>query len=57
MYSRSMHSGKAAVERVLREESGRLAAAPVRRFGDTDIAEEAAGETPVPRCSGGRRPA
>ncbi|HKT00318.1 MAG TPA: hypothetical protein VJT31_12365 [Rugosimonospora sp.] len=52
-----MHSGKAAVERVLREESGRLAAAPVRRFGDTDIAEEAAGETPVPRCSGGRRPA
>ena len=34
----------AAVERVFREEYGRLIASLVRRFGDIDIAEEAAGE-------------
>jgi RNA polymerase sigma-70 factor, ECF subfamily len=39
-----MHSGTAAVERVFREEYGRLIASLVRRFGDIDIAEEAAGE-------------
>src|SRR5919206_1906712 len=39
-----MLSGKAAVERVFREEYGRLIASLVRRFGDIDIAEEAAGE-------------
>jgi RNA polymerase sigma-70 factor (ECF subfamily) len=33
-----------AVERVFREEYGRLIASLVRRFGDIDIAEEAAGE-------------
>jgi RNA polymerase sigma-70 factor, ECF subfamily len=42
-----MHSGKAAVERVFREEYGRLIASLVRRFGDIDIAEEAAGEALV----------
>jgi RNA polymerase sigma-70 factor (ECF subfamily) len=47
MHSRSMHSGKAAVERVFREEYGRLIASLVRRFGDIDIAEEAAGEALV----------
>ena len=36
--------GTAAVERVFREEYGRLIASLVRRFGDLDIAEEAAGE-------------
>jgi RNA polymerase sigma-70 factor, ECF subfamily len=36
--------GTAAVERVFREEYGRLIASLVRRFGDIDIAEEAAGE-------------
>ncbi len=35
---------RAAVERVFREEYGRLIASLVRRFGDIDIAEEAAGE-------------
>ena len=39
-----MHGGAAAVERVFREEYGRLIASLVRRFGDIDIAEEAAGE-------------
>jgi RNA polymerase sigma-70 factor, ECF subfamily len=34
----------AAVERVFREEYGRLIASLVRRFGDIDIAQEAAGE-------------
>lgn len=34
----------AAVERVFREEYGRLIASLTRRFGDIDIAEEAAGE-------------
>jgi RNA polymerase sigma-70 factor (ECF subfamily) len=34
----------AAVERVFREEYGRVIASLVRRFGDIDIAEEAAGE-------------
>jgi RNA polymerase sigma-70 factor, ECF subfamily len=36
-----------AVERVFREEYGRLIASLVRRFGDIDIAEEAAGEALV----------
>ncbi|MEZ0577421.1 RNA polymerase sigma factor [Nocardioides sp. MH1] len=36
--------GSAAIERVFREEYGRLIASLVRRFGDIDIAEEAAGE-------------
>ena len=39
-----MQGGTAAVERVFREEYGRLIASLVRRFGDIDIAEEAAGE-------------
>lgn len=54
----------AAVERVFREEYGRLIASLVRRFGDIDIAEEAAGEalvtalerwpqSGVPPCPGG----
>jgi RNA polymerase sigma-70 factor (ECF subfamily) len=42
-----MNSGTAAVERVFREEYGRLIASLVRRFGDIDIAEEAAGEALV----------
>src|SRR6202012_4507283 len=42
-----MHGGTAAVERVFREEYGRLIATLVRRFGDIDIAEEAAGEALV----------
>jgi RNA polymerase sigma-70 factor (ECF subfamily) len=42
-----MHGGTAAVERVFREEYGRLIASLVRRFGDIDIAEEAAGEALV----------
>src|SRR5450631_1718993 len=42
-----MQSGTAAVERVFREEYGRLIASLVRRFGDIDIAEEAAGEALV----------
>ncbi len=42
-----MQGGTAAVERVFREEYGRLIASLVRRFGDIDIAEEAAGEALV----------
>jgi RNA polymerase sigma-70 factor (ECF subfamily) len=42
-----MRSETAAVERVFREEYGRLIASLVRRFGDIDIAEEAAGEALV----------
>src|SRR5436190_13041232 len=42
-----MPGGAAAVERVFREEYGRLIASLVRRFGDIDIAEEAAGEALV----------
>lgn len=42
-----MQGEKAAVERVFREEYGRLIASLVRRFGDIDIAEEAAGEALV----------
>src|SRR5436190_24166409 len=42
-----MQSEKAAVERVFREEYGRLIASLTRRFGDLDIAEEAAGEALV----------
>src|SRR5262245_14397263 len=42
-----MQGEKAAVERVFLEEYGRLIATLVRRFGDIDIAEEAAGEALV----------
>src|SRR3954467_3214515 len=42
-----MEGGKAAVERIFREEYGRLIASLTRRFGDIDIAEEAAGEALV----------
>jgi RNA polymerase sigma-70 factor (ECF subfamily) len=42
-----MQQDTTAVERVFREEYGRLIAALVRRFGDIDIAEEAAGEALV----------
>src|SRR3954462_10603085 len=42
-----MQPGTAAVERVFREEYGRLIASLARRFGDLDIAEEAAGEALV----------
>jgi RNA polymerase sigma-70 factor (ECF subfamily) len=42
-----MRDDAAAVERVFREEYGRLIASLVRRFGDIDIAEEAAGEALV----------
>jgi len=42
-----MQDGRAAVERIFREEYGRLIASLVRRFGDIDIAEEAAGEALV----------
>jgi RNA polymerase sigma-70 factor, ECF subfamily len=42
-----MQDGTAAVERVFREEYGRLIASLVRRFGDIDVAEEAAGEALV----------
>jgi RNA polymerase sigma-70 factor, ECF subfamily len=42
-----MQSGTAAVERVFREEYGRLIASLARRFGDIDLAQEAAGEALV----------
>jgi RNA polymerase sigma-70 factor (ECF subfamily) len=42
-----MTNETAAVERVFREEYGRLIASLVRRFGDIDLAEEAAGEALV----------
>jgi RNA polymerase sigma-70 factor (ECF subfamily) len=42
-----MPDGTAEVERVFREEYGRLIASLVRRFGDIGIAEEAAGEALV----------
>src|SRR5438874_2928196 len=42
-----MQDGTAAVERVFREEYGRRTASLVGRFGDIDIAEEAAGEALV----------
>lgn len=42
-----MADGTAAIERVFREEHGRIVASLVRRFGDIDIAEEAAGEALV----------
>jgi RNA polymerase sigma-70 factor, ECF subfamily len=42
-----MQDATTAVERVFREEYGRLIASLVRRFGDIDIAEEAAGEALV----------
>jgi len=42
-----MQGATAAVEQVFREEYGRLIASLVRRFGDIDIAQEAAGEALV----------
>jgi len=42
-----MRGATAAVEQVFREEYGRLIASLVRRFGDIDIAQEAAGEALV----------
>ena len=42
-----MTPGTAPVERVFREEYGRLIASLVRRFGDIDVAEDAAGEALV----------
>jgi RNA polymerase sigma-70 factor (ECF subfamily) len=42
-----MRGETAAVERVFRAEYGRLIASLVRRFGDIDLAEEAAGEALV----------
>ena len=42
-----MQGGTEAVERVFREEYGRLIASLVRRFGDIDLPEEAAGEALV----------
>lgn len=39
-----MSDAHAAVERIYREEYGRVVASLVRRFGDIDVAEEAAGE-------------
>jgi len=42
-----MQSETAVAERVFREEYGRLIASLVRRFGDIDLAEEAAGEAIV----------
>src|SRR5579884_4308301 len=42
-----MQREAAAVERVFREEYGRVIASLVRRFGDIDVAEEAAGEALV----------
>jgi len=42
-----MQGAAAAIERVFREEYGRLIASLVRRFGDIDIAQEAAGEALV----------
>jgi RNA polymerase sigma-70 factor (ECF subfamily) len=42
-----MRHDASAVERAFREEYGRVIAALVRRFGDIDIAEEAAGEALV----------
>ena len=42
-----MQGATAVVERVFREEYGRLIASLVRRFGDIDVAEEAAGEALV----------
>ncbi|MBU2695342.1 RNA polymerase sigma factor [Pimelobacter sp. 30-1] len=42
-----MSSADAAVERIFRDEHGRLIASLVRRFGDIDIAEDAAGEALV----------
>ena len=42
-----MQDHTAVVERVFREEYGRLIASLVRRFGDIDMAEEAAGEALV----------
>ncbi len=42
-----MPAAHAAIERIFREEYGRVIASLVRRFGDLDIAEEAAGEALV----------
>lgn len=46
MADRPPRGDGAAVERVFREEYGRLIASLVRRFGDIDLAEDAAGEDP-----------
>ena len=43
-----------AIERIYREEYGRIVASLVRRFGDIDIAEEAAGEACSSPWRGGR---
>ena len=43
-----------AIERIYREEYGRIVASLTRRFGDIDIAEEAAGEALLQRSSAGR---
>jgi RNA polymerase sigma-70 factor, ECF subfamily len=45
--SGAAHASHAEVERVFREEYGRLIASLVRRFGDIDVAEDAAGEALV----------
>ena len=42
-----MTDAAAAVERIFREEHGRVVASLVRRFGDLDLAEDAAGEALV----------
>ena len=39
-----MTDAHAAVERIYREEYGRVVASLVRRFGDIDLAEDAAAE-------------
>src|SRR5664280_829064 len=52
-----MQGAAAAVEGVFRQEYGRLIASLVRRFGDIDIAEEAAGEALVAALEKGRSPA
>ncbi len=45
-----MQPATAAVERVFREQYGRVIASLVRRFGDIDLAEEAAGEAHLRSC-------
>jgi RNA polymerase sigma-70 factor (ECF subfamily) len=41
----------AAIERIFREEFGRVVASLARRFGDLDVAEEAAGEALLVACA------
>ena len=45
--SRTSDDADAAIERIFRDEFGRVVASLARRFGDLDIAEEAAGEALV----------